>query len=292
MPRIKVNDVDLEYELIGEGPTVVWTPGGWIPRDIGVYLFAGRLSRMNRVLVWDRRNCGASDILIEDSPNEMIPWVEDLRAMLHELDLAPAVLGGVSFGSSMSLMMAHRYPEDVKALVLVAPPADNIEALRPLVDGHYHDYAKIAEKEGMKAVAEATGGYWSWPDLVNRNPENLEKMLAMNPHTFAGIMRQWAKWVMSGRVHLGGLSDDELQSIDVPILIAHGHDGPGGVHPRSAAEDLRRALPNVEWVNYSSRYSQSEIERFAAARKTENFGALLAFVDEFVSRVNDSVSAI
>ena len=41
MPHINVNGVTLAYEVFGEGSPMVWTPGGWFPRDNWVYLNAG-----------------------------------------------------------------------------------------------------------------------------------------------------------------------------------------------------------------------------------------------------------
>ncbi len=32
MSKIKVNGVSIAYEVAGEGPLIVWTPGGWGPR--------------------------------------------------------------------------------------------------------------------------------------------------------------------------------------------------------------------------------------------------------------------
>ena len=57
MPRIHVNDVTLAYEVLGEGPPMVWTPGGWFGRTNWVYLSAGCLCSTHTSVLWDRRNC-------------------------------------------------------------------------------------------------------------------------------------------------------------------------------------------------------------------------------------------
>ena len=84
MPKIKVNGVSIAYEVAGEGPPIVWTPGGWIPREPFTYVFAGRLSASHKVLTWDRRNCGASDLAVEDAESEWHLWADDLHALLQE----------------------------------------------------------------------------------------------------------------------------------------------------------------------------------------------------------------
>ncbi len=50
MPKIKVNGVSIAYEVAGEGPPIVWTGGGWFPRDPYTFVLAGRLSARYKVL--------------------------------------------------------------------------------------------------------------------------------------------------------------------------------------------------------------------------------------------------
>ena len=54
----------IEYEVVGEGRPWVITPGGRFSKDSpGVRELAAALGeRGNRVLIWDRPNCGASDV--------------------------------------------------------------------------------------------------------------------------------------------------------------------------------------------------------------------------------------
>ncbi|WP_425994789.1 alpha/beta fold hydrolase [Caulobacter sp. DWR1-3-2b1] len=69
MARISISSVDIEYELLGEpgAPAVAITPGGRFSKDmpgigeLGQALAAGG----RRVLLWDRPNCGASDIAFD-----------------------------------------------------------------------------------------------------------------------------------------------------------------------------------------------------------------------------------
>src|SRR5687768_6013810 len=134
MPRISVNGVSLAYEVLGDGSPIVWTPGGWFPRDNWVYLNAGSLASQYKNLLWDRRNCGASDVRIEDAPSELHLWADDLHHLLHTLNLSPAYLAGGSNGCRLSLLMAHRYPDDVKAIILIDPPTDAFDILRFFAD--------------------------------------------------------------------------------------------------------------------------------------------------------------
>ena len=70
---------------------------------------AGAGRRGGRVLIWDRPNCGASDVCFEGaSESEM--QADTLAALLEHLDMAPAVIIGGSGGSRISLLAAARHP--------------------------------------------------------------------------------------------------------------------------------------------------------------------------------------
>src|SRR5688572_4832520 len=154
MPKINVGDITLAYELWGQGTPIVITPGAWFPRNVYSYHVAGRLSAHHTVLLWDRRNSGASEIKIEDAPHETYLAAVDLHHLLKALNLPPVYLAGGSNGSTFSLYMAHQYPEDVKGLILMNPPTDDITFLKPILDARYYKLADVAEKEGMQGVID------------------------------------------------------------------------------------------------------------------------------------------
>ncbi|MEJ2263512.1 MAG: alpha/beta hydrolase [Anaerolineales bacterium] len=151
MPEIRVNNIELAYEVFGKGAPIVWTPGGRSPRDNWVYLLAGQLSANYKVLIWDRRNgSGASDIAFEEAPSDVHLWAADLHHLLHALDMSPAVVAGGSGGAVLALLMAQNYPEDVKGLILDEIPTDDLDIMGYLVDGQYFQLAGVAESEGAK----------------------------------------------------------------------------------------------------------------------------------------------
>lgn len=302
MPQIAVNGVTLAYELFGQGPPVVWTPWGWSPRNDFSYLVAGRLSANYRVLLWDRRTTGASDVGIEDAPSEIHLMVDDLHHLLVALDMSPAYLAGMCSGQTLSLIMAHRYPADVKGLILVATPTDDLDLCKPIGDAWCYKPAAVAEKQGMQAVIDHSTEAWvrlisgksepgdldgiqKWvAETISMNPGNRDRLLAMDSKTFAAIMRKWGSWYEAGGPgHVHGFSYEHIPTITVPTLVAHGFDP---VHPRRAAEALYRQLPNAEWVEYSDRFTQEEIDR---AREegpvTQQVALLLPFIEAFLERI-------
>lgn len=304
MPKIKVNDVTLAYEVLGSGPPIVWTPGGWSEREVWTYLNAGCLSANYSVLVWDRRNSGASDIAIEDAPSEYELWADDLHYLLAALQLSPAYLAGGSAGSQFSLIMAHRYPEDVKGLILIDPPTNELDVIKPIFEAHYLELAEVARTDGIEAVIAHSAEAWmrmafakprpmdwllNWvAETISMNPNNREILLAMEPSKFATIMKQWGDacvgWASANRCHIGGLSEEQVRQITAPALIIHGFDP---VHPRAVAEEVYRLLPNSTWVEFADHYTQETLEQLAVSETSWNDKTILAmpFIREFLQSV-------
>ena len=66
MPFTKVRGININYQLLGDtGPWVALSPGG--RRDMsGIETQAKALAALgHRIAIFDRRNCGASDVIIE-----------------------------------------------------------------------------------------------------------------------------------------------------------------------------------------------------------------------------------
>jgi pimeloyl-ACP methyl ester carboxylesterase len=298
MPRATVNGVSIAYEVAGKGPPIVWTPGGWFPRNPFTYLFAGRFSANHTVLTWDRRNSGRSDIGIEDAESEFHLWTDDLHVLLHELGLSPAYVGGGSAGCLVALLMAHRYPEDVKGLILQDLPTDDTKAAaQPLAEHHYLCLVRAAESGGMEAVIELSTSPsdpgWAWitgwmAETIALNPANRERLLSMDPGHFASTVRAWAGWMASPRVYLANLSDEELAGITTPALVTPGLND---WHPEHTARELYRLLPNAEWVDYADRYTPAEIQQIIDIATTTDFAPSTVqtfrfpYYEEFLQRV-------
>lgn len=254
MATMKVNDVTIAYEVAGDGPSVVWTGGGAFPRNFYSYFYAGRMSTVCNVFIWDRRNCGQSDTKIEDAESEWHVWTDDLHALLEQLGMLPAYFAGASAGSVVSMLMAHRFPDDVKGLMLQDCVSEAGGALEGVVKRRYQIPADLAISEGMKAVVEADG--WL-KNAASSNEGNRERLLAMEPKRFATILRQWGDWFLTARGTFAHLSDSELKHVTVPTLIAHGFDP---VHTEPRARVIYDALPNANWVQYSDNCTQKEMQ--------------------------------
>ncbi len=115
-------DVNIAYQVIGEGPPdLVFVPG-WISHleyawEITPFArFLQRIASFTRLIWFDKRGTGLSDRV------SALPTLEqrmdDVRAVMDAVGSERAVLFGVSEGGSMCMLFAATYPERTLALIL------------------------------------------------------------------------------------------------------------------------------------------------------------------------------
>ena len=119
MPAMEIRGNHINYRLVGDdGPWIALSPGGRRGMEAVVTL-AGRMAAAGyRVVIHDRRNCGASDVAIDGEDSEYELWADDLHMLLSELEALPAIVGGASSGCRTSILFALRHPQAVSALLL------------------------------------------------------------------------------------------------------------------------------------------------------------------------------
>lgn len=278
MPKVKIDGLELAYEVLGSGVPIVWLQGARSPRHL-MRPIAEPLSATYRCLIYDRRNCGESEVLIAGEKSEQEIWADELAALLRQLDMAPAYLGGWSAGCRVALLTAIRYPEAVRGLLLGWVTGGQ-EAAQRLAHEYYGQFIQTAQQGGMNAVAQTT----FFAERIKANPANEQRLLSMEPHRFIETMRGWERYFSeAGDLPVIGATEAELASIQSPACIIAGDDD---VHPTKAAQDLHRILPNSEYhappiprAEFVAFPSPEERDRVRAERTLETFSAFLARVE-------------
>jgi pimeloyl-ACP methyl ester carboxylesterase len=264
MPYQNIRGVNINYEIFGDrGPWVALVTGG--RRGYAEFLgFARQIADKGfRVLLHDRRNTGASDVLIEGEEGEEELWADDLVLLLERLDALPAFVGGTSSGARLSMLVYLRHPQAVKGLLLMRVTGGAFAAGR-LPDMYYGQFIAAAEKGGMAAVC-ATEQY---QERIKANPANRERLMAMDPGKYIAVMRHWLDIFQKGpRAPVLGMTEEALRSIKAPTIVIPGNDNthasvngieaarliPGSVLHRLPIEDLDVALlPFTEWAPYEA----------------------------------------
>jgi pimeloyl-ACP methyl ester carboxylesterase len=242
MTVIKVDGLTIVYELLGiAGTPIVWLQGARSGRGL-MRPIAEPLSRDYRCLIYDRRNCGESDVLIAGEESEQQIWADELASLLRHLDLSPAYLGGWSAGCRVALLTAIRHPEVVRGLLLGWVTGGGVAAER-LAHQYYGQFIEAAKQGGMQAVAETQ----FFAERIAANPGNKERLLSMKPDEFIETMSRWERYFTeAGDLPVIGATEEELAGIKVPAAIVAGDDD---VHPTTAAQNLHRILPNSQYFD-------------------------------------------
>lgn len=240
MPLANIRGVNINYKVLGDhGPWVALSPGG--RRDISaVEPLAEQVADAgHRVVVFDRRNCGASDVVIAGEDSEYEIWADDLHQLLSQLRALPAFIGGSSSGCRTSLLFALRHPEAVRGLLLWRVTGGRFACGR-LAQQYYGQYIAAAKRGGMAAVCEME----HWKERIEARPENRDALMKMDPERFIAVMSHWREYfTRAADLPVIGASEQELKAIKVRACIIPGNDN---THGRQTGENLARILANAE----------------------------------------------
>jgi pimeloyl-ACP methyl ester carboxylesterase len=240
MPVANIRGANINYQVIGErGPWVALNPGG--RRDMsGVVPLAEQIAAAGyRVLLHDRRNTGASDVIIDGDDSEYEIWADDLHELLSRLDALPAFAGGSSSGCRTAMLLALRHPEAVRGLLLWRVTGGEFAANR-LAQNYYGDFMEAAERGGMAAVCDTE----FFRERVEANPANKARLMAMDPKRFVEVMGRWREaFLQSADLPVIGATEKQLRSITIPTVVVPGNDR---THGRATGENAQRLLPNSE----------------------------------------------
>jgi len=223
MPIASVRGVEINYQVLGErGPWVALQPGGRRGLE-GVEPLGRKIAEAgNRVLVYDRRNCGASGLSFDGGDSENEVWAADLHDLLMQLDALPAFIGGSSSGCRLALLAALRHPTDVRGLLLWRVTGGAFAAGR-LVQNYYTQFIEAAERGGMEAVCRTE----HFAALIASNPSNNQRLMSLGVEPFIAL-----------------ISPAELRSLTMPACIIPGNDR---THPREPGQIAHRLMPNAEY---------------------------------------------
>lgn len=240
MPTAQVRGVEIVYQIIGDyGPWFALSTGGRRSHNEFVSLAKKIAAGGFRVLLHDRRNTGASEVVISGQEGEEIIWADDLAQLLKQLGATPAFIGGASSGARLSILLKQRHPEMVKALVLMRVTGGDTAAKR-LPYKYYQMFIDAAKAGGMVAVC-ATPDY---QERIKARPQNESILMNMKAEQFIAVLENWLTIFTSGPTYpVMGVEEATLQAINIPVLIIPGNDR---THASSNAIDAAKLIPHAQ----------------------------------------------
>lgn len=256
MPVEEINGARINYEVLGEsGPWVVLTPGGRGAKEAVKPLGKAIAGAGYRVVLHDRRNCGASDVVIDGEESEQEIWADDLYELLSRLGALPVYAGGGSAGCRLSLLLTMRHAGSARGLLLWWVTGGAAAAER-LGYNYYGQFIDAAQRGGMPAVCDSA----FFKERIEANPDNKDRLMSMDPTRFQRVMSRWRDFFTQGaELPVIGGTEAQLKAIKVPACIVPGNDD---VHPRKVGEGLHEILPSSEL-----HYIRSDAEQAALSSR-------------------------
>lgn len=243
MPRIDINGLSIAYELIGDGAKAITiTPGGRFPKDTpGVRELARELAGKGyKVLIWDRPNCGESDVCF-DAECESFQNADTLAGLIRALGLGKALVYGASGGSREALLTAIRHPDCVAGVFCQWLSGGGI-GIATLPLAYNANPAIAAATGGMEAVVALP----DWKEQIERHPANRDRFLAMDAEGFVQKMRDWADWFFPEPGQpIPCVKAGDLEGIKVPVVILRGGKSDFH-HTRETSEAVAAVIPGAD----------------------------------------------
>ncbi len=219
--EIEVNGGIVVYELIGpeDGEVVTLTPGGRFSKDYGgVHELAYALAEGGkRVLLWDRPNCGKSDIQLYGR-SESHMRAETLGVLCQKLGIGQVIAAGGSGGARDSIIFTMMWPDLVRKLAVWSIVGGTYSTM---VLAHVYVMNELAtvRRKGIEGVMEMPG----WADLIAANPRNRDRLLAIGSEEFERVMNRWLDaFIPKPNEPIPGVPDWEFEKITCPTLIIRG----------------------------------------------------------------------
>jgi pimeloyl-ACP methyl ester carboxylesterase len=240
MPEAIVRGVCINYEIIGSnGPFIALTPGSRRSYAELVGLSKTIAAAGYRLLLHDRRNCGASDVAFDGSASEHEVWADDLYALGQSLGALPMYVGGSSAGARLAILYAMRHPDGLRGLLLWRVTGGQ-EAVERLAESYYGQFITLARAGGMQAVCNSE----HFSECIKARPVNRERLLKVDAGEFIKVMTHWRdRFLESANLPIVGATEADLRAIKAPACIIAGNDV---IHTPATARKAASLIPNSE----------------------------------------------
>ena len=206
MPKLRVNEIDLYYQVTGQGEPLVFIHGlGSSSRDWAFQV--DHFYQDYQVVVFDVRGHGESDK--PPGPYSVPLFAQDTAELLQALEIAPTHVVGVSMGGMIGFQLVLDAPELVRSLVVVNSSPE-------LVARTLKDRLKVWQRTlivrllGVRKMGEVLADrLFPKPEQAQIHQEFIERWGQNDPRAYRESMRALVGWSVS----------DRLASIQRPVLV-------------------------------------------------------------------------
>ena len=171
MPKVKANDITINYDQQGSGDPLILIP--YLTADHACYAFqVADYARHFTCISLDLRGTGESDK--PDGVYSTELFADDVAAFMRAVGIEKAHIFGLSLGAATGMWLAAKYPDKVKSLSLHSGWTKSDPYLKTVV-------------EGWQVMAKALGsvpelvilGIFPWcftPELYAARPDYIQSL--------------------------------------------------------------------------------------------------------------------
>ncbi|MGD0205397.1 MAG: alpha/beta fold hydrolase [Dehalococcoidia bacterium] len=237
MPEVRVNDIQLYYEVQGQGEPLVLIAGlggntrGW---DMQIPTF----SREFQVVAFDNRGSGRSDKPATRYTIRM--FADDTAGLMDALGIASAHVYGQSMGGFIAQELALSYPQRVRTLVLGSTSCGGRQAVAASPE-HLALMASLSTLSPEEAAGKNLSLLYSAEFIARKRDELIARFLA--EAELRAPLDAFGQQVQAAMRHN---AYDRLPQIRCPTLIISGSDDK--IVPAENSRILAERIPNAELV--------------------------------------------
>jgi pimeloyl-ACP methyl ester carboxylesterase len=173
MPKVKANNITINYDQQGSGEPLVLIP--YLAADHACYAFqVADYSKHFACMSLDLRGTGESDK--PEGPYTTETLADDVAALMQALGIRKAHVGGLSLGAAVGMWLAAKYPEKVQSLSLHSAWPKTDLFIKTIVES----WQEMAKATGSVAemVIRALFPWCLTPELYAARPEYIQQLAA------------------------------------------------------------------------------------------------------------------
>jgi pimeloyl-ACP methyl ester carboxylesterase len=171
MPKIKANNITMNYEQQGAGEPLILIP--YLAADNACYAFqVAEYAKHFTCISVDLRGTGESDKPAGVYSTEL--FADDVAAFMQTLGIAKAHVSGLSLGAAAGMWLAAKHPDRVKTLSLHSGWAKTDPFLKTVVEGWQVTAKALGSVPEMVIL-----GIFPWcftPELYAAKPEYIQSL--------------------------------------------------------------------------------------------------------------------
>lgn len=239
MPTVRVGDINIYYEIHGEGEPLVHISGGgatveWSHEMIPTY------ANEFRLVLFDNRGAGKTDV--PDAPFTIEIMADDVDGLLDVINIKSAHVVGASTGGMVAQQFAIRHPEKVMSLVLVSTYCGDTHGIPMNTEPIRLSDNVLTRKTDHLEAERALFSICFTQEFIKNNPgfiDNMMEFVKVRPLFTRGMAMQLQAIKMHDTYEL-------LPKITAPSLIIAGDADE--VIPVENARILASRIPDAELV--------------------------------------------